>query len=291
MAMQTIFRNTHHENYTVLSNELINAVERGLDLEASALLSYLLAKPKDWKVYTRHLVKALNYSAYKIRQMLRTLRTARYVIMERLSSGYVNWFIYDTPQDLDEIIEESSETAENTENTSIADIHSLKNKPFIKSSIPTDEPLIPVTTEIEPKSELETEAEAKVEPEKILSETLVFPTAFNPAEQQQLANIIIDAPLDLQKSILSVFVTALKTGSVKLPLAYLKALVSKANVGLFEKPLPTAKLIATANTITEPVDTSPPIDNLIYFTDVYNKFGGNSIPKDILAQILANQSK
>ena len=104
MAMQTIFRTPQVEQYTVLSNAILNPSISGLSLRASALLISLLSKPKDWIVNPEYMAASGVESLYIIRQTLRELREFGYVIFKRLSSGCTDWFVYDSPQNSKENI-------------------------------------------------------------------------------------------------------------------------------------------------------------------------------------------
>jgi len=270
MAKQTIFRSKQTSNYTVLSNNLINAVERGLDLGASALLGYLLSKPQDWIINTESLARQLNKSLAKIRQLLRYLREAGYVIMDRLSSGCVDWYVYDTPQSV--VVKAEDNTVEEP-----AEI-------VVEIKLPTE-----IIAETNTKAELD----AVQPPEKVVSEKLVFADIFANRQQEQVKTIIADAPLDLQPSILSVLTTNLKKGGIKLPMAYLKALVSRANAGTFEIPPPPIKPILSVSHIpfSEQVDEGPTMTNLEHFSDLYQRYGEKAVPKAYLDEVLANLPK
>jgi len=299
MAMQTIFRTKQSKNYTVLSNELINAVERGLDLGAAALLSYLLSKPKDWVISTRTLSRQLKNSLSKIRRLLRHLCEAGYVIMNRLTSGHVDWFVYDTPQNI--VIKPEDNTVEvlieavvavNTPTDSVlVELHA-ESAPELETepeSPPELEALAEIKIEPETKTKIEPEFNA-VQPEKVINEKLVLPAVFTGAEQQRVKTIIADAPLDLQQSILGVLSTNLKKGDIKMPIAYLKALVNRANAGIFEKPLPIIQPILSVSHIpfAEQVDNTPKMTNLEHFMDLYQRYGEKAVPKAYLAEVLDN---
>jgi len=213
------------------------------------------------------------------------------VIMNRLTSGHVDWFVYDTPQNI--VIKPEDNTVEALIEAVVA-VNTPTDSVLVElhaESTPEPAPELEALAEI--KIELETKIEPEfnaVQPEKVINEKLVLPAVFTGAEQQRVKTIIADAPLDLQQSILSVLSTNLKKGDIKMPIAYLKALVNRANAGIFEKPLPIIQPILSVSHIpfAEQVDNTPKMTNLEHFMDLYQRYGEKAVPKAYLAEVLDN---
>jgi len=318
MATQTIFRSSHHINYTVLGNELINQPKHGLSFRAVGLLTYLLSKPKDWLVKPEHLASLRMESLYIIRQILRELREQGYVILERLKTGCTLWFVYDTPQKNPLNIKETiADLAAETpvEAPKLSD--SLENiiPPVIQSVVDDEpdealetlftysiEPTNTDTTSTEPANtdttNTDTTNTAPTNTDTIntdtseLNKNLVFPEILSAKQRQQAESLLKQAPYALQAAILSVLSSGLKKERIKSPFAYLRSLVNKANNGEFEVPIvQKPRLESLSHTpFAEQVDHFPEIDNLEYFIELYLRLGEvalKSMSKDYQKQVLA----
>lgn len=90
-----IIRSKRTQNFTVIPNSVLE--DKSLDWKALGLLVYLLSKPDDWSVSVPQLIKAKKAGEDAIRGMLKALRDAGYVQMQRSKSGEVDWLVYDTP--------------------------------------------------------------------------------------------------------------------------------------------------------------------------------------------------
>lgn len=93
--MQTIRKTPVKSNFTVTPNRIINDVT--LSALARLALAYLLGKPDNWKVRANDLKRFLCVGINKTYRILKELRDAGYVVMERVQSA-VHWFVYDIPQ-------------------------------------------------------------------------------------------------------------------------------------------------------------------------------------------------
>nr|WP_321456117.1 hypothetical protein [uncultured Cohaesibacter sp.] len=97
----TIHRGTPHENFTVLRNEIFEHEE--LSLEALGLLTYLISRPRDWKVNQSHLKKRFGFGRDKFQRVMRELILVGYVERRQGRSddestfGAVQYHVFDTP--------------------------------------------------------------------------------------------------------------------------------------------------------------------------------------------------
>jgi len=286
MAMQTIFRTPQTREYLVLANKLINEAEAELKLDAIGLLIYLLSKPKDWVIKPIWLAKILNYSVEAIRRMLRSLKVAGYVIMNRLPSGKTEWFIYDYKKGLTIEPKKSVFPPQNSNNETqplkttfdaplLEDYPQMPNRENPSKEKPRGEnPSVYINKECLPSIEKTTN----------LDEKLALPEQLSQPQKQQAQKIITDAPTKHQQAILIVLATVLSKGTVKSPLGYLRALVSKANNGTFEA-LPNR---SQAKRSRVPKQKNQKSDNTWHFTDLFKRFGDiNNIPEQYREAVLA----
>ncbi len=305
MAMQTIFRTQQVEQYTVLSNAILNPSISGLSLRASALLISLLSKPKDWIVNPEYMAASGVESLYIIRQTLRELREFGYVIFKRLSSGCTDWFVYDSPQNSKENIHSTpiKSTAEQPvkPSTKTAEIASIPPVVEIEAEIEVEvmnKTAEPATVKAEKSSEpIVPSSPAELSPEfnnskPALNEDLLFSSILTAKQQQHIKTLLKEAPYALQPAILNVLCTGLENGTIKLPFAYLKTLVNKANNGEFEVPIAkkTSPIPLSHIPFSKQADHLPKIDNIKYFIDLYLRLGEvalKSMPKDYKKQVLA----
>nr|WP_319485685.1 helix-turn-helix domain-containing protein [uncultured Cohaesibacter sp.] len=97
----TIHRGTPRENFTVLRNEIFEHAE--LSMEALGLLTYLISRPRDWKVNQSHLKKRFGLGRDKFQRIMRELIAAGYVERRQGRSedestfGTVQYHVFDTP--------------------------------------------------------------------------------------------------------------------------------------------------------------------------------------------------
>lgn len=94
-----IIRQKRTKNFTVLNNGVID--DTSLDWNSLGLLTYLLSRPDHWEVHTSQLVKLRRAGRDAVLVMLKQLRAAGYVVMQRQNSGHVNWLVYDEPQPIE----------------------------------------------------------------------------------------------------------------------------------------------------------------------------------------------
>lgn len=283
MATQTIFRTPQTREYLVLANQLVNEAEAELRLDAIGLLAYLLSKPKDWIIKPTWLAKILGYSVEAIRRMLRSLKVVGYVVMNRLASGKVEWFIYDYKKGLtiepknSDLVPQNSDLVPQNSDINIPPKNANKEKP--NGEKPNGEnPSVYINKECLPIIEKTTNLDKK----------LTLPEQLSQQQKQQAQKIIAQAPTEQQLAILIVLANVLSKGTVKSPLGYLRALVIKANNGTFE-PLPN-HMPAKRSRPQKPKKTQA-IDNIWHFTNLFKRFGQiNNIPEKYRAAVLAHSS-
>ena len=89
-----IYRETHTTNYTVVSNSLINTK---LPSDAKNVLTWLLSKPKNWKLIKIVIAEALGLSKHRVQQAISILRNLGYLCFYRHKDGSGHWDVYETP--------------------------------------------------------------------------------------------------------------------------------------------------------------------------------------------------
>ena len=82
-------------NYTVIENQLIN--DPNLDWREMGVLIYLLSKPDNWQVSIAHLAKQKCAGESSIKSAIKSLKAAGYIESKRSHTGFVDWFVYDSP--------------------------------------------------------------------------------------------------------------------------------------------------------------------------------------------------
>ena len=99
---QTIFKNEHHDQFTVISNATIR--DNSLSLKARGLHHYLLSLPKSWEVNIRHLANEFEKDGRSaIASALEELIQAGYVTKEQRREdatghfGLILYRVYETP--------------------------------------------------------------------------------------------------------------------------------------------------------------------------------------------------
>ena len=80
----------------MIPNIILN--DSNLDWKELGLFAYLLSKPDQWSVSVAHLIKQRKAGRESILNMLKALRDAGYVEMQRKAEGGVYYVIFDTPQ-------------------------------------------------------------------------------------------------------------------------------------------------------------------------------------------------
>ena len=91
-----IFRINRQNNFTLLSNEVIN--DSSIGWNDLGLLIYLLSKPEHWKVSVKHLATIRKSGREALYSSLKRLQKIGYAKYTRHASGSTDWSIYDTPQ-------------------------------------------------------------------------------------------------------------------------------------------------------------------------------------------------
>jgi hypothetical protein len=95
MQAQTIFRTTHHANYTCFGNALTQSNQ--LSPRAYRILTYLLSLPDKWQLRVKHLMNHFGFGRDSTYNALKELRRLGYATLKR-GRRSSSWFIYDQPQ-------------------------------------------------------------------------------------------------------------------------------------------------------------------------------------------------
>jgi hypothetical protein len=94
----TTIRQAHHKKYVSITNKL--AQNNSLSLKARGLMLYLLSLPDDWEVHVNHLVNVCGEGRNTILSILKELKAARYVRMEKFGfQGKVEYLVFEEPID------------------------------------------------------------------------------------------------------------------------------------------------------------------------------------------------
>jgi Fe2+ or Zn2+ uptake regulation protein len=101
-STSTITRTKRVNNFTVLGNHIF--ADNHLSWRAMGLLSYLLSKPDDWRIYVNQLVHVTEGTTWNdkrntVYKILKELQAAGYVAHHRNADGSVDWSVSDQPHD------------------------------------------------------------------------------------------------------------------------------------------------------------------------------------------------
>ena len=96
-----VVRARREDTYTAVDNKILQPCK--LSFDARGLLCTLLSKPDDWSMNVKDLENETqgcrkHSKTDALYAMLKELKEAGYVIMERKATGEVDYFVYDTPR-------------------------------------------------------------------------------------------------------------------------------------------------------------------------------------------------
>ena len=96
-----VVRARREDTYTAVDNKILQPCK--LSFDARGLLCTLLSKPDDWSMNVKDLENETqgcrkHSKSDALYAMLKELKEAGYVIMERKATGEVDYFVYDTPR-------------------------------------------------------------------------------------------------------------------------------------------------------------------------------------------------
>lgn len=223
------------ENYTVLSNDLLNygrCIGGGLKPRDSAVLNYLLSRPPHWKLRAKDISRATNISINTVYAALSKLRQLGFASFTRDKTGHTFWIIslhetlsspVYTPrtnfprQDFcDDLINNKSLIS--NEKTTTGCVSSENKQPVVDIINTTTS-----TTIVEKAQEIRDEVELPIELVSHLSEV----------EQVIAKKAIRKSKIDSStyNLVLLALKAALLTGNVRSPLAYFHSLINKAKDG------------------------------------------------------------
>jgi hypothetical protein len=118
-----IIRKKAVSNYTTLSNEVFK--KNTLSWQAMGLLCFLLSKPDKWEIMPKALAKITEGTSKKtglegVYTILRELKNVGFVEMKKHSSGRVDYFVFDSPN-------QTIETGKPNEESPVSQAHEQEN--------------------------------------------------------------------------------------------------------------------------------------------------------------------
>lgn len=258
-----IIKPTATTNYTTLPNQLLGYGRhiQGLKPRDSSVLNYLLSKPPHWRVIAKDIAIAVNISINTVYRALTVLQKLGIVSYTRDRFGYCRWLVSvsDTlykpvtvphPQKphehFDDVLTNTDRTVIKEKTTTVvegsSELIAVTAPPVIDYvNAPT------VTTKVEPVNlviEPITTEKQLVEPVT----TLDLPEQLTEIEKLTAVKSLTKANLDAitYTVVLMALKSALTTGVVRSPLAYLHGLLNKAKDG----SLDTRKFTETKTTVS-----------------------------------------
>ena len=232
-----IYRETHTINYTVVSNSLIN---NKLPSDAKNVLTWLLSKPKNWKLIKIVIAEALGLSKHKVQQAITVLRNMGYLCFYRHKDGSGHWDVYETPrsqhQPQTRVVKPSSEIPTKAFQTDLTNTDTQKilktttDSKVIPKAPVTDEPIVVVSFE---KIEQPTDTTTTPDP-VILEQIKTLP--LQPKEKKIAERTLSNLPLSEVKAILCVYTSALVKGNVINKIGYLIGLKKASQNGTLTIP-------------------------------------------------------
>jgi hypothetical protein len=222
--MQTIIRTAPASNFTIFSNDFIAST---MPPVAKAVLLYLLTKPKNWQLRRTDLKKQLALTGYAIQKALKWLQQNGYAWFTRFC-GKCTWYFTDTPKP-----RTAPPAQPPQQETATAPVF---NESFDFEYVENRHDL--VITETNTKKETTTittlVAESITEVEVVVDE-LIYPVQLSPSQKKAARHKIkkLKQP-ELQQEVLFALAYYMTQGVVKIPVAYLDGIVTRANNGTFE---------------------------------------------------------
>jgi hypothetical protein len=226
-----IYRETHQVNYTVYSNALINSK---LPSDAKNVLTWLLSKPKNWKLIKVVIAEALGISKHAVQQSITILKNLGYLCFFRHKDGSGHWDVYETPrptyQAQTRVVKPSSNPPTKATQT---ELQSNESNQIKKTTTPE-----PLPDQIEEQIVVvlfENEQPAIISPDPIIvAEVERLPLVQK--EKKIAARTLSNLSLDECKAILAVYSAALVRGGISNKIGYLIGLVRAAQRGTLTTP-------------------------------------------------------
>lgn len=88
---------TRASHFTIVSNQLIS--DKNLSIQDRGALIWLLHHKENFQITTRSLCTHWEMSISTVTKIIKNLKEAGYLCIEKLASGRTNWQLFDTPED------------------------------------------------------------------------------------------------------------------------------------------------------------------------------------------------
>ena len=228
----TIQRPAITENYTILSNDILNygrCISGGLKPRDSAVLNYLLSKPPHWKVRANDIARGVNISINTVYAALTKLQTLGIASFTRDKFGYTHWVVslhttLSTPVSTPHTNFPREEFDDVLTNNDLLEINQKTTAPRVNLNQKEPPPTATSADNLPIISEVLSE---------VTDESIVLPEQFTEIQKQVAKKSIKKANLDnvAYSVVLMALKTALSAGNVRSPMAYLNGLINKAKDG------------------------------------------------------------
>jgi DNA-binding CsgD family transcriptional regulator len=227
MNTANIIRPQVTDNFTALPNQLLGFGRniQGLKPRDSSVLNYLLSKPLHWKVRANDIARGVNISINTVYAALTKLQKLGIASFTRDKFGYTHWVIslhttLSTPVSTPHTKKPREEFCDVLTNNNLLEI----NKKTTASRVNLEKKEEALTATIADNRTIHSE---------LVDESLVLPEQLSEIEKQVAKKSIKKANLDsvTYSVILMALKTALSSGNVRSPVAYLNGLINKAKDG------------------------------------------------------------
>jgi DNA-binding CsgD family transcriptional regulator len=227
MNTANIIRPQVTDNFTALPNQLLGFGRniQGLKPRDSSVLNYLLSKPPHWKVRANDIARGVNISINTVYAALTKLQKLGIASFTRDKFGYTHWVIslhttLSTPVSTPHTKKPREEFCDVLTNNNLLEI----NKKTTASRVNLEKKEEALTATIADNRTIHSE---------LVDESLVLPEQLSEIEKKVAKKSIKKANLDsvTYSVILMALKTALSSGNVRSPVAYLNGLINKAKDG------------------------------------------------------------
>jgi DNA-binding CsgD family transcriptional regulator len=227
MNTANIIRPQVTDNFTALPNQLLGFGRniQGLKPRDSSVLNYLLSKPPHWKVRANDIARGVNISINTVYAALTKLQKLGIASFTRDKFGYTHWVIslhstLSTPVSTPHTKKPREEFCDGLTNNNLLEI----NKKTTASRVNLEKKEEALTATIADNPTIHSE---------VVNESLILPEQLSEIEKQVAKKSIKKANLDsvTYSVILMALKTALSSGNVRSPIAYLNGLINKAKDG------------------------------------------------------------
>ena len=227
MNTANIIRPQVTDNFTALPNQLLGFGRniQGLKPRDSSVLNYLLSKPPHWKVRANDIARGVNISINTVYAALTKLQKLGIASFTRDKFGYTHWVIslhttLSTPVSTPHTKKPREEFCDVLTNNNLLEI----NKKTTASRVNLEKKEEALTATIADNPTIHSE---------VVNESLILPEQLSEIEKQVAKKSIKKANLDsvTYSVILMALKTALSSGNVRSPIAYLNGLINKAKDG------------------------------------------------------------